>query len=117
MDAKPPVDMALAMQLLTEAVAAAGKKGKAAVAPRLGIGRSYLSRVLSPNDPCVLSEAVARKVIDRFHIIPECPATLQQQPRSECLRLSRDAAPTHNPLSMRIWRTCQSCPHKPGEKA
>lgn len=116
MAAKPPVDTALAMRLLVEAVAAAGKRGKAAVAPRLGVGRSYLSRVLSPNDKCALSEEVARKVIDRFHIIPECPATLQQQPRSECMRLSRDAAPTHNPLSMRIWRTCQTCPHKPGEK-
>lgn len=113
MDAKPPIDMALAMRLLTEAVNAAGKKGKAAVAPRLGVGRSYISRVLSPNDPCVLSEAVARKVIDRFHVIPDCPATLQQQPRSECVRLARAPAPTHNPLSMRIWKTCQNCPNRP----
>ena len=108
-----PAEFELAMQLLAEAVAAAGKKGKAAVARRLGVSRCYVSRVLSPNDPCKLSEDTARKVIDRFHVIPECPATLQPQPRSECSRISHGAAPTHNPLSMRIWRTCQTCEHAP----
>ena len=103
----------LALQLLTAAVAAAGKKGKAAVAIRLGYGRALISRVLSPNDPLQLSDKLADRIIDRFHVIPECPATNQAQPRSECLRLSHGHAPMHNPLSMRIWRACQTCPHKP----
>lgn len=111
------IDYELARRLLVEAVAAAGKKGKAGVAARLGVSRCYISRVLSPNDKCELSEAVAKKVIDCFHVIPECPATLQAQPRSECARISQGAAPTHNPLSMRIWRACQTCAHKPEEKA
>lgn len=108
-----PVDYELAMTLLVAAVAAAGKKGKAAVAARLGVSRCYVSRVLSPNDKCGFPEALAKKVIDRYHVIPECPATLQPQPLSECARISRGDAPTHNPLSMRIWRACQTCTFKP----
>ena len=103
----------LAHGLLVAAVTAAGAKGKAAVAMRLGYSREMLSRVLSPNDPLEMSEKFIDRVIDRFHVIPVCPATEQQQPCSECRRLSSQPAPTHNPLSMRIWRTCQSCPHKP----
>lgn len=102
-----------AMALLTAAVAAAGKGGKAAVASRLGYGRALLSRVLSPNDPLEMSEALADRVIDRFCVIPDCPATHQPQPRNECRRLNQSGAPMHNPLSMRIWRVCQTCPHKP----
>ncbi|WP_374342642.1 hypothetical protein [Azonexus sp.] len=101
------------MRLLAEAISAAGKKGKAAVAARLGYGRSLVSRVMSPNDSLQMSDDLARRVIDRYHVIPECPATQQEQPRSECLRLSSGPAPTHNPLAMRIWRNCQTCPHKP----
>lgn len=103
----------LARQLLIDAVVAAGAKGKAAVAIRLGYSREMVARVLSPNDPLEMSERFVDRVIDRFHVIPVCPATEQQQPRSECRRLSSQPAPTHNPLSMRIWRACQSCPHKP----
>lgn len=108
---------AIALRLLTAAVTDAGKKGKAAVAVRLGYGRALISRVLSPNDPLEMSEKLAEKVIDVYHVIPCCPATGQEQPRSECQRLSSGKAPMHNPSSMRIWRACQSCSHKPeGEK-
>lgn len=105
--------LALARQLLIEAVADAGKKGKAAVAARLGYGRSMISRVLSPNDPLEISAALADRVIDRYHVIPVCPATNQPQPRLECLRLNAAKAPMHNPLAMRIWKECQTCPNKP----
>lgn len=107
-------DLALARQLLLAAVAA-DPKGKAGVARRLGdgCGRSLLSRVLSENDPLGMSDKLAARVIDRYHVIPSCPATGQEQPRAECLRLSAGKAPTHNPQAMRIWKTCQSCAHKP----
>lgn len=108
------VDRDLALQLLQKAVAT-HPKGKAGVAIRLGYGRSLLSRVLSPNDPLAMSEDLARRVIDRLYVIPECPATLHEQPRSECRRIGLGKAPTHNPLAMRIWKTCQTCPHKPAE--
>lgn len=103
----------LATRLLQEAINAAGKKGKAAVAIRLGYGRSLLSRVCSPNDPVEMSGKLAQRVIDVYHVIPQCPATGLEQPRSECQRLSKGAPPMHNPLAMRIWKTCQTCPHKP----
>lgn len=111
------VDRNLALRLLAEAITAAGKGGKAAVAIRLDYGRSLLSRVLSPNDPLQISEALAQRVIDIYHVIPECPATGAEQPRSECYRLSLGAAPMHNPGAMRIWKTCQNCPHKPTKGA
>lgn len=107
------VDRDLATRLLREAVKAAGKKGKAAVAARLGYGRALISRVLSPNDELEISEALARRVIDVYHVIPQCPATGTEQQRSECSRLSQGKAPMHNPMAMRIWKTCQNCQHKP----
>lgn len=107
-------DLALAKSLLLTAIAA-DPKGKAGVARRLGrgCGRSLLSRVLSDNDSLEMSERLAARVIDRYHVIPNCPATGQEQPRAECLRISAGKAPTHNPLAMRIWKTCQHCTHKP----
>ena len=104
----------IAMRLLIGAVADAGKGGKRAVATRLGVSRPYVSRVMNGDiDP--MPERFITRVIDRLHVVAECPATLQPQPRSDCKRIALAAAPTHNPLSMRIWRSCQRCPHKPEE--
>lgn len=103
-------DRALALQLLTAAVA---ESSKAAVAERLGYGRPMISRVLSPNDKTGMSDALAHRVIDIYHVIPACPATGAQQPRAECLRLANSPAPTHHPAAMRTWKTCQTCAHKP----
>jgi len=110
------IDLALARQLLEDAVSA-HPKGKAGVAVMLGYGRALISRVLSPNDPTDVSEKLARRIIDRLHIVAECPATTLPQPRSECRRISTGHAPTHNPLAMRIWKVCQACPHKPEVKS
>lgn len=107
-------DRDLAQRLLAEAVAA-DPKGKAGVARRLGdgFGRSLLSRVLSPNDPLEMSDDLARRVIDTLHVVRACPGTGGEQPIAECLRLATAKAPTHHPHAMRIWKACQSCPHKP----
>lgn len=109
-----PVDRDLALRLLNDAVAA-DPAGKAGVARRLGdgFGRSLLSRVLSPNDTATMTEQLARRVIDVYHVIPVCPATGQLQPRRDCIRIGAAPAPTHNPAAMRIWKTCQTCPNKP----
>lgn len=101
----------LALDLLKKAVAE-DKRGKAGVAIRLGYGRALIARTLSPNDPLGMSESLAARVIDRLHVVPECPATLQPMPRSDCKRIAWGNAPTHNPLSMRIWLTCQDCPNR-----
>lgn len=108
------IDRAMAQQLLERAVAS-HKDGKAGVSRRLGpgCGRSLISRVLSSNDPTEISEKMARRVIECFHVIPHCPAIDGEQPLSECARIALGKAPTHNPQAMRIWKTCQTCPHKP----
>lgn len=102
----------LAGRLLVAAVAA-DRKGKAGVALRLGCSRPLLARVLSPADACALSDKLAARVIDVYHVIRACPATGGEMPVSECQRLAAGPAPTHNPQAMRIWKTCQSCPFKP----
>lgn len=99
-------------RLLTEAIRNAGPRGKAAVAERLGVSRPYVSRVVAGDYDPVPSQFIDR-VIDRLHVVAECPATGLPQPRTECLRLAYAAAPTHNPLAMRIWKCCQHCPSRP----
>ena len=101
---------------LLETEVAADPKGKAGVAARLGFGRSYVSRALATGRSRAgftggVPQAFIDRVIERLHVI-ECPANYQKQPRGAC-RKANEAAPTHNPLAMRIWRACQSCANKP----
>ena len=105
----------LALSLLRQAVKE-HKRGKAGVAMRLGYGRALIARTLSPNDPLGLSKPLTDRIIDRLHVIKECPATFQEMPYSDCKRISRGPAPTHNPASMHIWKSCQDCPNKPPAK-
>lgn len=100
-----------------EALAAALQEAggnKQAVADRLNVSRSYVSRVLSDGDSAYASvpEAFKRRVIailSRVH----CPARGGEEvPRAECAA-GNAPAPTHNPLRMQIWRRCQTCPHRP----
>lgn len=98
--------------LLIAAVESAGRGGVSRVAARLGVDRSYVSQVLNGLRPTVPAAFIAR-VIDRLHVVAECPATLQPQPHAECRRLALGPAPTHNPLSLRIWQHCQRCAHRP----
>lgn len=101
------------LTLLRQAVADAGRGGITRVATRLGVSRPYVSQVLNGLRPQIPAEFAAR-VIDRLHVVAQCPACNNlPQPRIECRRLSHGPAPTHNPLAMRIWKTCQTCPHKP----
>lgn len=101
------------LPLLRQAVADHGRGGVTHVAARLGVTRSYVSQVLNGLRPADVPQQFIARVIDRLHVVTECPATLQAQARSECVRLALGDAPTHNPLAMRVWKTCQSCPHKP----
>lgn len=92
--------------------AAVEKDGAVRVAARLGYNNHTLvSRVRAGHVPA--SDKFRKRVIDRYFVVAQCPATGQEQPRSECRRLATGAAPTQNPLAMRIWKTCQNCAHKP----
>ena len=106
---------ALALSLLEKAVAE-DPAGKAGVARRLnqpGCGRVMIARVLSPNDSLQISDKLADRVLTVYYVIPVCPGTGAQQPRSECERIASLAAPTHNPQAMRLWKACRRCEHRP----
>lgn len=98
-------------RLLSTAIKTAGRRGKAAVAERLGVSRPYVSRVMS-GDIYPVPQLFIDRVLARYHVV-ECPATLREQPAGECRRIAQAPAPTHNPMAMRIWRTCQTCQHRP----
>ena len=111
--AEIPADrMAFAMRLLTEAVAA-HPRGKAGVAAQLGVCRSLLARTLSPRDTLELSGPLAQRIIDCLHTIPVCPATGEPIAYSDCYRIATGPGPNHNPMKMRIWVCCQTCPNRP----
>lgn len=106
------------LALLQEAVAFEKTKGAGEitrVATRLGVSRPYVSRVLHGDFDPVPKQFVAR-VIDRLYVVARCPATTLPQPRTECRSIALGPAPTHNPLAMRIWKCCQTCPERPAEK-
>lgn len=103
--------------LLAAEVAAHGSK--AAVAIRLGVSRSYVSRALSTGSSsyAAVPAEFVKRVIDRLHVIRECPVTFQPRPVTDCQRINTGPAPTHNPIAMMTWRKCQECPFKPSPEA
>jgi hypothetical protein len=96
---------------------AGDKRGKAGVATRLGVSRSYVSRVLSSGSSAyaeVPREFILRVLDLESEIV--CPAAANtKRPRADCHK-ANTPAPTHNPLAMRTWRECQSCANKPAQE-
>ena len=92
---------------------AADPRGKAGVAVRLGVCRSYVSRVMSAGSSAYA--AVPRRFVLRVLDLDadiDCPAQGAKRPRADCHK-ANEPAPTHNPMAMRLWRECHACPHKP----
>lgn len=92
---------------------AAHPRGKAGVAERLGVCRSYVARAMSAGTSAYA--AVPAKFVRRVMELQadvDCPSAGGRRPRADCHK-ANDAAPTHNPLAMRLWRDCQACPIKP----
>ena len=95
--------------------AALAERGPVKLAARLGYNNHTLvCRVAKGHVQA--SAAFRARVIDRLHVVAQCPATGLEQPRSECKRIGCGPAPTQNPLAMRIWKLCQTCPHNPDAK-
>lgn len=87
--------------------------GKKAVAAMLGISRPYVARMLSDGksryDP---PSELKDRVMHVFYAVT-CPQTGGPRPVSQCREIALSPAPTHHPSRMAVWKTCQSCPHKP----
>lgn len=95
---------------------AIGRYGPVLLAAKLGYNNHTLvSRINGGH--VAASEIFQRRVIDRLHIVAECPVSGLEQPRAECKRLALCPAPTHNPLAMRFWKVCQTCQHKPEKES
>lgn len=92
-------------------------RGKAGVAKRLGVSRCYVSRALSTGKAAYdkVPQTFISRVLDLESDV-DCPATSSRVARAEC-RKALMPAPTHNPLAMRIWRECQTCPIKPNQES
>ena len=102
-----------AMALLVAAVAA-DKKGKAGVAARLGPGcsRPLLARVLSPSDPCAMSDRLALAVIKAYDR-HDCPHTGESVEPALCRKKALGPKPFGGAARAAWWLTCQTCPFKP----
>lgn len=97
--------------VLTNAVADLGTKQRAA--ERLGVSRTYVSRVMS-GDIYPVPQAFIDRVIAKLDVVT-CPHSFQEQVRQNCLH-ALGPAPTHNPFRLALWQACQQCPHRPEKK-
>lgn len=77
---------------------------------RIGISRSAVSLALTNTYPSPSTAGIERRVIEALDG-RECPAQGQRISAQQCRDYRERPAPTHNPMAMRIWRTCQGCPH------
>lgn len=82
-------------------------------AERIGMSRSAVSLALANRYSSPSTAGIERRVLDALDRI-ECPAWDAAVTSTEQCQAARERpAPTHNPMAMRAWRTCQNCPHNP----
>ena len=91
---------------------AADPRGKAGVAERLGVSRSYVSRVLSDGKSHIPPSRRFLAKLEAEYGQVDCPYLQRPVARSTCHR-ALGPAPTHNPALIIQWRACQKCPLKP----
>lgn len=85
----------------------------AEIARRIDYARPSLSLALSggyTGDTKTIGEAYVKY---RKQVL--CPYTAETVSRQYCVKHALVPAPTHNPASLRHWRACQNCEHKPEE--
>ncbi|GHB24174.1 helix-turn-helix domain-containing protein [Salinicola rhizosphaerae] len=79
---------------------------------RIGMSRSAVSLALANRYPSPNTAGVEQRVIDALDGM-NCPAQEAVINTDQCRTYRRRAAPTHNPMAMRSWLTCQNCPKNP----
>ena len=79
---------------------------------RIGMSRSAVSLVLVNRYPSPSTAGIERRVLAKLGRL-ECPAKGEVVTVIQCQEFREKPAPTHNPMAMQPWRTCQRCPHHP----
>ena len=97
------------IELLASEVESSNRK---LAAERIGVSRTAVSLALSNRYPSPSTSGIERRVIAALDG-RECPAQGERISAQQCRKYRERPAPTHNPMAMRIWRACQSCPHNP----
>jgi len=101
---------------ILEAAVKNHERGKAGVADRLGVGRSYVSQILSTGKSArPAPPKFVERVIASFHTV-NCPYTGWETPYADCAK-ANGPVPTFNPLLVQRWRACQGCPNKPAKES
>lgn len=100
------------VQLLAAEVEASNRKR---AAERIGMSRTAVSLALSNRYSSPSTAGIERRVLDALGGI-DCPAHGETISTQQCRDYRERPAPTHNPMAMRVWRTCQSCPHNPANQ-
>ena len=90
--------------------AEAARTSIAAVARRLGYSRTSISLVLAGKYPGG-TDNVAAAVLATFGRTT-CPHLGRAVAPDECAQ-NGGRVPTASPAALRLWRACQTCPHRP----
>ncbi|MGE4539239.1 MAG: LacI family transcriptional regulator [Desulfovibrio sp.] len=97
------------LALLTEEAA---RTSITATARRLGYSRTSISLVLAGKYPGGTDKMAAR-VLEAFRRVV-CPLLDKEVTPAECAK-NGGRVPTSSPAALRLWRACQTCPHRPDE--
>lgn len=96
------------------------RTSKTVVAEKLGFNRSTISQVcngIGPYGEGRASTAAIELAYRRQYEQLVCPHTQKQVGITHCREIALRAAPTHNPMQMLQWQSCQQCPHKPAKES
>jgi len=89
---------------------------QAVVAARMGVSRSTLTVLLNGSGAYGAGQArtdgMERRYRQAFEQI-ECPHDGKTVGADHCREKALRQAPTHNPLQLNHWKTCQGCKFKP----
>lgn len=78
-----------------------------------GLSRTAVSLALANRYPSPSTQGLERRVIEALDG-RDCPAWGERISVEQCRDYREQPTPTHNPMAMRKWQACQSCPHNPG---
>ncbi len=79
---------------------------------RIGVSRTAVSLCLANKYSSPSTSGIERRVLQALDG-RDCPAQGCRISAEQCREFRERDCPTHNPMSMRIWRVCQGCPHNP----